>query len=439
MEFLFQIGIVILLVLLNGYFVASEFALVAVRKTRIDELVKKGNAAAKLVQKAILDLDSFISATQLGITLASLALGWIGEPAIAHFLEPHLQFLPKDIALFSAHTLSIIIAFSIITFLHIVLGELAPKTVALQKAELTSLFVIAPLSLFTTVFRPFIWILNSAGSLVLRIFGFSAPSGHQLVHSEEEIKMLLTQSAASGIIPQKEVEMVYSVFRLGDIPVKQIMIPRTDIIAFNVSTSLNDIIKRAIRHPHSRFPVYEHSIDTIIGFIHIKDIYKTILKTKSDTLLSQTHLIRVIISVPETKRIDEVLRDMRNKRIHIAVVNDEYGGTAGIITLEDVIESLVGEIQDEFDQPLQDIQKQKDDSYLVDGAASIEKVQNKFRLPMRGQGYTTIGGLVFGLLGREPKKGDQVQIGNIVFTVEAMEKRRIKTLRLKKEARKKSK
>lgn len=439
MEFAFKIGIVFLLVLLNGYFVASEFALVAVRKTRIDELVKRGNAAARLVQSALGNLDSFISATQLGITLASLALGWIGEPAIAHFLEPYILFLPKKAAFISSHALAATIAFGSITFLHIVLGELAPKTIALQKSEKTALFIIAPLTFFAAVFRPFIWILNETGGLVLAIFGFTAPTGRGLVHSEEEIRMILYQSAESGAIAQKEAEMVNRVFRLGDIPVKQIIVPRTEIVAFNVATFLKEIVKRVEREPHSRFPVYEHSIDTIIGFVHIKDIYKTVLKQKEDKRLMETKLLREIISLPETKRIDEVLLDMRRKRIHIAVVHDEYGGTAGIVTLEDILESLVGEIQDEFDQPLKDIQKQPDGSYLVDGLTSIERVQSKFNLPMKGQGYTTIGGLVFGLLGREPKQNDSVQIGNVIFKIIAVEKKRIRLLGLRRDIKKRRK
>ncbi len=439
MEIVPQLGLVIFLVFLNGYFVASEFALVAVRKTRVEELVKKGNTAAKLVQKALTDLESFISATQLGITLASLALGWIGEPTIAHFLEPYFTFLPKEAATISAHSLSVVIAFTIITFLHIVLGELAPKTIALQRAETTSMIIIAPLTFFTKVFKPFIWVLNGAGGLVLKAFGFTAPSGHQLVHSEEEIRILLSQSALEGAITSKEAEMVYNVFRLGDIPVRQIMVPRTDIVAFNVSTSLKEIVKKVQRHPHSRFPVYEHSIDTIIGFVHIKDIYKEVLRSKERKLLSETRLIREIMGVPETKRIDEVLLDMRKKRVHIAVVSDEYGGTSGMVTLEDILESLVGEIQDEFEQPLRDMQKQADGSYLVDGLTAVELVQSKFNLPMKGQGYTTIGGLVFGLLGRQPEKGDTVQIGNIIFLVEKTEGKRISTLRLRKEKTKRKK
>lgn len=431
MEIIPQITLLVFLVLLNGYFVAAEFALVAVRKTRIDELAKKGNKAAKLVQKALVNLDSFISATQLGITFASLALGWIGEPVIAHFLEPYLTFLPQEVGVLSAHSLSIIIAFTLITFLHIVLGELAPKTIALERAEITSLLIITPLYVFTKVFRPFIWVLNGAGSLVLKVLGFTAPSGHQLVHSEEEIRMILAQSAEGGAIPKKEAEMMYSVFRLGDIPVKQIMVPRTDIIALSVSLSLKEITKRVQRHPHSRFPVYEHSIDTIIGFVHIKDIYKEVLKSKDGKRLSETKLIRKIKIIPETKRIDEVLLDMRRKRVHIAIVSDEYGGTAGMVTLEDILESLVGEIQDEFEQPLYDIQKRSDGSYVVDGLTSIDLVQNKFNLPMKGQGYTTIGGLVFGLLGRQPEKKDRVQIGNIIFEVKETHGKRISTLLLR--------
>lgn len=439
MEFVFQIGLVLLLVLLNGYFVASEFALVAVRKTRIDEIAKKGNVTAKLLQKALSELDSYISATQLGITIASLALGWIGEPAIAHVIEPFFHFLPQQEAFLTSHTLAFIIAFSIITFLHIVLGELAPKSIALQRSEATSLFIIPPLILFAKIFRPFIWFLNAAGQLVLKAFGFRAPSGHQLIYSEEEVKMILRQSGEGGAIPTKEIEMVYNVFQFGDIPVKHVMIPRTDIIAFNVATTLSDVTKKLTSHPHSRFPIFENSIDNIIGFVHVKDIYKELLKQGERTRLSQLDIVRKIIHVPEVKKIDKVLQEMRKKRIHLAVVNDEFGGTAGIVTLEDIIESLVGEIEDEFDQPIQSIIKQKDGSYILPGYLLIKDLQEKFKLPLKGQGYTTVGGLVFGLLGHEPRVGDAVQISNITLEVKAIEGKRIKSLTLQKNHRKRTK
>lgn len=352
MEFVFQITLVLLLVLLNGYFVASEFSLVSVRKTRIDELAKKGNVSAKVLQKALRNLDSYISATQLGITLASLALGWVGEPAIAYFLEPYFTFLPKEAAFLTSHTFSVIIAFSVLTFLHIVLGELAPKTIALQRSEKTALIVIAPLIIFANIFRPVIWLLNGAGQLVLRLIGLPAPSGHQLVHSEEEIRMLLAQSAHEGAIPNKEVEMVNKVFQLGDTPVKFIMMPRKEILAFNTATSLAEIVTRIDKHPHSRFPVYKKTIDKLIGFVHVKDIYRELLKQGEMKKLSELDIIRTIISVPQTRKIDSVLQEMRKKRIHIAVVHNEKNKTVGIVTLEDVIESLVGEIEDEFEKKI---------------------------------------------------------------------------------------
>ena len=367
MEIIPQLALVFILVFLNGFFVASEFALVAVRKTRIDELVKNGNKSARLVQKAIKNLDTYISATQLGITLASLSLGWVGEPVIAKFLEPYLErFLSEQVAFVSAHGIAITIAFSLITFLHIVLGELAPKSIALQKAETTSLWIIRPLSLFTTIFKPFIWILNGAGILVLKLIGFKAPSGHQLVHSEEEIKMILAQSAEEGAIEKEEAEMVYRVLKLGDLPVKEIMIPRTKIVAFDIETPLKMVIKIAEENLHSRFPVYKDSIDNIVGFIHIKEIYKyalsdskqkiieslykTLLHKESKVRISKTRLIRKILTIPQAKEIDEVLLEMRSKRIHIAVVKNELGGTEGIVTLEDILETLVGEIHDEFEK-----------------------------------------------------------------------------------------
>lgn len=363
-----QLLLVTLLVLLNGFFVASEFALVSVRKTRIDELVKQGNKSAMLVQKAIKNLDTFISATQLGITIASLGLGWVGEPAVARLIEPILSnFLANGLATISAHAISFTVAFSLITFLHIVLGELAPKSIALQKAEPTSLWIIRPLSLFAIIFKPFIFILNGAGILVLKVVGFKAPSRHSLVHSEEEIKIILAESAQEGAIEKEEAEMVYSVLRLGDTPVRKIMIPRSRIIAFEKDTPLKHVIKVSQRHPHSRFPVYGESIDHIVGFVHIKDVYRNILSQgKFETLkelylnfllrnrekrLSKMGVIREIPKISEMTKMDDAMILLRERRVHMAVVRDENKRTVGIVTLEDLVESLVGDIHDEFEVP----------------------------------------------------------------------------------------
>lgn len=433
MELVFRIGIVVLLIFLNGYFVASEFALVAVRKTRISELAKKGNGSAKKVGKALNNINHYISATQLGVTLASLALGWVGEPVIARAIEPFFTFLPSGTALITSHTLAVIISFIVITFLTVVVGELVPKSIALQKTEKISFMIISPLLIFSKIFNPFIWLLNASGQLILRLFKFSTLPEAGSIHTEEEIKMLLEESSKGGAIPIREAEIVENVFEMGDIPVKAIMVPRTDILAFGVSTPLKTIVDKIADHPHSRFPVYENTIDTIIGFIHVKDIYRELLKKGEKVKLSQLNIIRKIVTVPEGKKIDSVLQEMRRRHIHLALVYDEFGGTAGIVTLEDVIESLVGEIEDEFDQPLQDIVKQKDGTFLVDGQTLIEDFKNKFKLSLKGQGYLTIGGLVVGLLGHDPNVRDSVQVNNLVMTIEQIEGKRVKLLKLRKE------
>jgi magnesium and cobalt exporter, CNNM family len=435
MDIFLQVVFVFLLILLNGFFVASEFALVSVRRTRIEELAKKGNRSAILVKKALQDLDSFISATQLGITFASIALGWVGEPVMAQIFEMGLHVIPPNIAFISSHILAGICAFILITFLHIVLGELAPKTIALQRAEKVSQYIIEPLTFFSNLFRPGIWVLTHAGNIVLKILGFHLSTKNQLVHSESEIKMILSQSAEGGAIDKREAEMVYKVFKLGDIPVENIMVHRTEVVAVKVSARLQDIFTQIENLPYSRFPVYENSKDAIIGFIHIKDIYKALIDKHENKRLSELSLIRKIISVSQTRRADDVLVDMRRKRIHIAVVQDDHGGTAGIVTLEDIIENVVGDIYDEFeDQEHEDITQEKENSYLIEATANIERVRSRFHIPIKGQGFTTIGGLVFGLLGREPRVGDMVQIGDISMDVLAVEGKRIKTLRLEKKA-----
>jgi CBS domain containing-hemolysin-like protein len=420
---------VVILILLNGFFVASEFALVAIRKTRIDELAKKGKKAAQKAQAALNELDTYISSTQLGITLASLALGWVGEPAISVFLSPALNAIPLHFL--NPRTESAILAFIIMTFLQIVIGELVPKNISLQRAESTLLKVITPLQLFTTVFKPFISILNKSGELVLKAVGMHSAHSSESTLSEEEVKMVIANSAQKGILEKGEVDMVYKVLQFTDMPIQQIMVPRTEVVAFDSSEKISTLLQKIKKISHSRYPIYEKTIDNIIGFVHIKDLYNLIDTPKEKKSLKDFSIIRKIIYSIEARPADEVLYEMRKKRIHIGVVMDEYGGTAGIVTLEDIVETIIGDIKDEFEQPGKDIEKQQDGSYIVNGLTAVARVQQKMKLPLKGQGYTTVGGLIYGLLGKAPQKGDKVQIGNVSMEVLDLHGKRINTLRVK--------
>ncbi len=368
MEIIPQLALIIFLVFLNGFFVASEFAIVTVRRTRIDELVKKGSKPAKLVQKAIKNLDEYISAIQLGVTLSSLGLGWIGDSAISGLLSPYLSiFLPEKISTISSHTIGLGISFILITFVLIILGELVPKTIAYQKAEKTALLIAAPLTVFYTALKPFVLLLNYGSVLTLKLIGFKTSKKADIVHSEEEIKIILAQSAEEGAIEKEEAEMVLSVLKLGDTPVKKIMIPKNKVIAIEKETSLKQMIKIFQKNPHSRFPIYQGDIDHILGFIHVKDVYKNLfshskfetfrevylnfLFKNRDRKLSKMGIIREIPKISENKKIDDAMILLRERRVHMAIVRDDNNKTIGIVTLEDLVESLVGEIHDEFEIP----------------------------------------------------------------------------------------
>jgi len=350
METIIQILFVFFLIILNGFFVAAEFSLVSARKTRIDEIAKKGGKRAKLVQQALRHISNFISATQLGITLSSLALGWIGEPFFAKLLAPFFISLPLPFQFVSAEGVAIFFAFTIITFFHIILGELVPKNIALQKSETVARLTIVPLMIFSFILKPFIFLLNNAGSTVLKVLGFSTQRVAQ-VHSEEEIKMILTHSGKSGVIPQDEIDMVYNVFNLGDTTVKKIMVPRPEIVAFYEGDTLVSIFKVTNIKAFSRYPVYRNSLDDIVGFIHIKDIYREMYKRRGNKRLSQLDIIRKILTVTESAKLDRVLINMQRLHLQLAVVVNEQDKISGLVTLEDIVEGVVGEIEDEFDKP----------------------------------------------------------------------------------------
>jgi len=417
------------LVLANGFFVAAEFALVSVRRTRFAELVANGNQAAKWAQKALENPDQVIAATQLGITLASLGLGWVGEPALSHLLEPLIQLFPGEIQSDVSHSISAGVAFAIITFLHVVVGELMPKSIALQNPESTSLAVARPTLWTEWIFKPFIWALNGTGNFLLKLLGMEPAAGHELVHSVEELKMIVTASAEGGVVEAEEREMLHAVFDFGELMVRQVMVPRTEIMAFEADQTLHECIDIATHSTFTKFPVYDDNLDMIIGVVHIKDLLRAQLDPDRQNCLART-LVRDALFVPEAIPVRTVLQRFRARRQHIAIVMDEFGGTAGIVTLEDLMEEIVGEVSDPFDAAQPEIQKHPDGSATVDGLALIEEVSEALGFKLQDPNYDTIAGYVLGKLGRVPEVGDWVESEGLRFQIKSMDGMRIESLSL---------
>jgi CBS domain containing-hemolysin-like protein len=423
---LFAVGI---LVLLNGFFVAAEFALVGVRRTRVAELIEKGNQTAKWVQKAIDDPDRFIAATQLGITLASLGLGWIGEPALSNLLEPIINLFPAAIESEVSHSLSAGLAFAVITFLHVVIGELAPKSIALQNPERTSLRIARPTLWAEWIFRPAIWLLNGAGNTLLRLLKIQPASGHERVHSIEELKMLVSDSAGIGVVEDDAEEMLYAVFDLGQTLVRSVMVPRTEMIAVASNANLDEIIQLYLQHSFTKLPVYGRNHDQILGIVHLNDLLRA-LHDDSQNQKSAQDLMREATFIPENARVSGLLRHFRDRQQHIAIVLDEYGGTAGMVTLEDLLEEIIGEVGDPFD-PHPEIQSFPDGSTLVDGLMPIEDFNERFDIDLENPDYNTVAGFVIGKLGRLAQVGDTVDTEGLRFQVEAMDGLRIARLSIR--------
>jgi len=420
---------VVFLVLLNGFFVAAEFSLVSVRKTRIAELVAQGNANAETVQKALENPDRVIAATQLGITLASLSLGWIGEPALSHLIEPIIELFPLDLRPGLSHSLTAGLAFAIITFLHVVVGELAPKSIALQNPDQTSLVVARPTLWSERLFKPFIWALNGTGNALLRLVGMEPASGHQLVHSVEELKMLVTESAEGGAVAHQESELLHAIFDFGDLLVRQVMIPRTEILAVEADMPLAEIIPLITESTYTKFPVYDDDLDNILGIFHVKDLLRTI--QEADWQKSSVRsLLREAMYVPETLPISALLRRFRDNHQHIAIILDEFGGTGGLVTLEDLLEEIVGEVSDPFDKFTPEFETLADGSILIDGLTLIEDVNKSLDLDLNDPAYDTIAGYTLGKMGRIPKVNDSVEFDKVLIQVEAMDGMRIERLKL---------
>jgi CBS domain containing-hemolysin-like protein len=425
---------------MNGFFVAAEFSFVGARRTRIEQLAQEGNTGAKAARQAMEHLDHYIAATQLGITLASLGLGWIGEPAVAGLFEPLFhRFLPEETALTLGHTVAVVIAFALVTILHIVLGELTPKSIALQRPEDVAMLVARPTIVFHNIFNPVIYIMNGIGNWVVRTLGFEPTGEHNTVHSPEELEMLVHSSREAGLLQESEEVLLRRVFDFSEIPVVEIMQPRVEVDAVNVATPLPDLLAHIAAQHHSRYPVYHEKIDRVIGVLNVKDVFDLIvsqpkLLTDSQRTFDMNPLLREPIYVPETVGVDKVLEEMRRKKTHIAIIVDEYGGMAGLATMEDILEELVGEVEDEFDEE-ESSAVEVSDPNVVDGLTSMTDMIERFGDPGGEVDSATVGGYVAERLERIPVVGDELPFANYDLRVEEMDGMRVAVVRFVPSAR----
>jgi CBS domain containing-hemolysin-like protein len=409
------------LVFANGFFVAAEFSIVTVRKTRIDQLIAEGHRGARAVRRAVTDPDSYIAATQLGITMASIGLGWIGEPALASMVEPLLAFLPMTVAAATAHTVAVTVAFAMITGLHIVLGELAPKTIALERPERTALVVVKPTELFMKALWPFIRLLNGLGRAVVNMLGMRS-SGHALVHSQEELKMLVTASQEAGVIEEQEEQMLHRVFGFADLTASQVMVPRTELMGVDADAPREKVLELIGNSGYARLPVYRKDLDNVIGILYVTDLVKAL--TTGQTDVHPASLAREALTVPETLGADALLAAIRRRGVREALVIDEYGGTAGFVTFDSLMERIVGDLSGSAGGGGK-ITVQPDGSADIDGLALVPDINEQFGLAIDEDTYTTIGGYVLGRIGRRARIGDTFEVEGRTLRVTAVDGLRV--------------
>jgi CBS domain containing-hemolysin-like protein len=404
----------LLLVLINGFFVAAEFALVKVRSSQIDLRAQEGNKLAKLTQSMLHNLEAYLSATQLGITLASLGLGWIGESVVAEVILAVIHKFGLVVSPERVHSIALVVSFATITVLHIVIGEQAPKVLAIQKPEATTIFITAPLRFFYIITFPAIWLLNKLSNGLLGLFGVKAMHGAD-VHTADELRILLDQSKESGEIQDSEHELIENVFQFNDRMVKQIMVPRTKLAALDVNAPEDKLLEKIFSEGYSRLPVYEGSIDNIVGVLNVKDLLPIVRRGEP---LELARIMRPAYFVPETKKINRLLRQFQRKHIVMAVVSDEFGGVSGIVTIEDIMEELVGEIQDEYDNEVPVVEKISESEYRVNTSTPIPDANEYLPYPLpEGDDYETVGGLLNVLYGNIPEVGDVAVLEPYEFRV----------------------
>jgi putative hemolysin len=401
------------LILLNAFFVAAEYGLVTARRTRIVELHHQGNRRAREVLRITSDPPRFIAAMQLGVTLTSLAIGALGEHALSKIFDHFLATL-----------LAVVLAYLLLTFLHVVIGELVPKGIALGHSEGTALVVVAPVRLFFILMRPLIWVLQRATELVLRGLGLQAPGADDDVHSEAELRMLVSQSTAHGEIQQQEQEMLYKVFDFADKEAKDVMVPRPEVVALSIDLPPEQCLEAVMDSPYTRYPVYRETLDSVVGILHVRDLFRA-LRDRGMHEVKVEDIIRPAHIVPETKDLAALLGEFRRANQHMAVVIDEYGDMEGIVTLEDLLEEIVGDIEDEFDLPNESIEQVDEDTVIIDGTFPIDDFNERFTTTLPVEDYHTMAGFVFGLLGRQPESGDTLNHDGMRFDILEVEGSRI--------------
>ena len=425
-----NIFIIAFLLFVNGFFVAAEFALVKVRKTRLEQLCNDGNSKAKTVLKLVDNMNKMLAAAQLGVTIASIALGWVAEATIVQLITPIIKILP--LGHMAAHAIAVPISFLLVTYFHVLLGEQLPKCLALKHTESLALMIATPMDMFIALFEPFVWILQVSGDGLLKLLHADNEDA-SLVHSTEELDMLVDASYNEGVLNETEAEMLHNMFKFSDLMAKQVMIPRTDMICVPEDISYDEINKLALENGYTRYPVYEkENIDKIIGFLHVKDLY-AIAMTKEE--YSVPSLLRPILLIPETMTLDNLMMEFKKTHIQIAVVVDEYGGTAGMITLEDVLEEIIGEVQDEFDEEdeVENIHEIDKNKYNANAMMRMDELAEYFGLSadiLEEDDVETIGGLVVKQLGRIAEVGDTVSFKGLTFTVTEVDGARITQLEI---------
>lgn len=432
-DFFINIFIILFLLFVNAFFVAAEFSLVKVRKTRLEQLCNEGNSNAKKALKLVNDVNRMLAAAQLGVTIASIALGWVAESTIVQIIEPFINIFTHSAGKMSAHIIAVPISFILVTYFHVLLGEQLPKCISLRHPETLSLLIATPMDMFITLFKPFVWLLEVSGNKILAACHVNSEDA-SLVHSTEELDMLVDASYNEGVLNETEAEMLHNMFKFSDLMAKQVMIPRTDMVCIPNDISYEELTKETLGNQYTRYPVYEDNIDKILGFIHVKDLY-TLAMTK-DTF-SINKLIRPLILIPETMTLDNLIIEFKKRHCQIAVVIDEFGGTSGLITLEDVLEEIIGDVQDEFDEDAEaDIKEIGENTYLANAMMRIDEFVEFLGLKesqFEEDDVDTIAGLVVKLLGRIAEVGDSVSFNGLTFTVKEVDGARITKLQVYRE------